>query len=182
MSSRRSSSSRAAASQVIKAHGVLDVLVDHAGINGGGPEPLDETTAAGMTAELDTNVVVNVGSGLGSFGRVHDAERAEARVQNLLPYPVATAAVSMLIVQYARFPRGIDWAEGTHDVALVDDSGRLLAERHITSDAAGHKIPGRGNRFEARGWSAGVRARSSGRRAAARCPPSACWGARVRHS
>jgi transposase len=35
---------------------------------------------------------------------------------------------------------GIDWAERTHDVALVDDSGQLLAKRHITDDAAGYKI------------------------------------------
>ncbi|MFE5873580.1 IS110 family transposase [Streptomyces roseifaciens] len=35
---------------------------------------------------------------------------------------------------------GIDWAEKTHDVALVDDSGQLLAKRHITDDAAGYRI------------------------------------------
>ncbi|MBQ1117323.1 IS110 family transposase [Streptomyces sp. C3-3] len=35
---------------------------------------------------------------------------------------------------------GIDWAEKTHDVALVDDTGSLLAKRHITDDAAGYKI------------------------------------------
>ncbi|TQF01551.1 IS110 family transposase [Kitasatospora acidiphila] len=35
---------------------------------------------------------------------------------------------------------GIDWAEKTHDVALVNDSGQLLAKRHITDDAAGYKI------------------------------------------
>ncbi|MGW0816936.1 IS110 family transposase [Streptomyces viridiviolaceus] len=35
---------------------------------------------------------------------------------------------------------GIDWAERTHDVALVDDSGQLLAKRHITDDAVGYKI------------------------------------------
>ncbi|WP_436845587.1 IS110 family transposase [Streptomyces shenzhenensis] len=35
---------------------------------------------------------------------------------------------------------GIDWAEHTHDVALVDGSGQLLAKRHITDDAAGYKI------------------------------------------
>ncbi|MFD9525160.1 IS110 family RNA-guided transposase [Streptomyces goshikiensis] len=35
---------------------------------------------------------------------------------------------------------GIDWAEKTHDVALVDDSGQLLAKRHITDDTAGYKI------------------------------------------
>ncbi|WP_434098497.1 IS110 family transposase, partial [Streptomyces mirabilis] len=35
---------------------------------------------------------------------------------------------------------GIDWAERTHDVALVNDSGQLLAKRHITDDAAGYKV------------------------------------------
>lgn len=35
---------------------------------------------------------------------------------------------------------GIDWAEKTHNVALVDDRGELLAKRHITDDAAGYRI------------------------------------------
>ncbi|WAU82449.1 IS110 family transposase [Streptomyces sp. Qhu-G9] len=35
---------------------------------------------------------------------------------------------------------GIDWAEKTHDVALVDDTGQLLAKRHITDDPAGYRI------------------------------------------
>jgi transposase len=35
---------------------------------------------------------------------------------------------------------GIDWAERSHDVALVDDSGQLLAKRHITDDTAGYRI------------------------------------------
>ncbi|WP_413092534.1 IS110 family transposase [Streptomyces phaeochromogenes] len=35
---------------------------------------------------------------------------------------------------------GIDWAEKTHDVALVDDSGELRAKRHITDDASGYKL------------------------------------------
>ncbi|GHE16019.1 hypothetical protein GCM10010339_92550 [Streptomyces alanosinicus] len=35
---------------------------------------------------------------------------------------------------------GIDWAERTHDVALVDDTGRLVAKRHITDDAVGYKL------------------------------------------
>ncbi len=35
---------------------------------------------------------------------------------------------------------GIDRAERTHDVALVDDTGQLLAKRHITDDTAGYKI------------------------------------------
>ncbi|QDN54384.1 MULTISPECIES: IS110 family transposase [unclassified Streptomyces] len=35
---------------------------------------------------------------------------------------------------------GIDWAEKTHDVALVNDTGELLAKRRITDDAAGYTI------------------------------------------
>ncbi|MEU7037193.1 IS110 family transposase [Streptomyces sp. NPDC046237] len=35
---------------------------------------------------------------------------------------------------------GIDWAEKTHDVALVDDTGQLIAKRHITDDSAGYKL------------------------------------------
>lgn len=34
---------------------------------------------------------------------------------------------------------GIDWADKTHDVALVDAGGRLLAARRITDDAAGYQ-------------------------------------------
>jgi transposase len=35
---------------------------------------------------------------------------------------------------------GIDWAERTHDVALVDDTGTLVAKRHVTDDAVGYKL------------------------------------------
>ncbi|MFE1175542.1 IS110 family transposase [Streptomyces sp. NPDC058773] len=35
---------------------------------------------------------------------------------------------------------GIDWAENHHDVALVDDSGQLLAKRRISDDAAGYQL------------------------------------------
>ncbi len=35
---------------------------------------------------------------------------------------------------------GIDWAERTHDIALVDDTGRVVAKRHITDEIAGYKI------------------------------------------
>jgi transposase len=35
---------------------------------------------------------------------------------------------------------GIDWAEKTHDVALVDHTGTLVAKRHITDDAAGYRV------------------------------------------
>ena len=32
---------------------------------------------------------------------------------------------------------GIDWAEGHHDIALVDDDGKLLAKRRINESVEG---------------------------------------------
>jgi len=34
---------------------------------------------------------------------------------------------------------GIDWAENHHDVALVDESGKLVAKKRISDDAEGHR-------------------------------------------
>ena len=34
---------------------------------------------------------------------------------------------------------GIDWAETHHDVALVDESGKLVAKRRISDDAEGYR-------------------------------------------
>jgi transposase len=34
---------------------------------------------------------------------------------------------------------GIDWAENHHDVALVDESGKLVAKRRISDDAEGYR-------------------------------------------
>lgn len=33
--------------------------------------------------------------------------------------------------------RGIDWAETHHDVAIIDDSGRLVAKKRIPDDPSG---------------------------------------------
>ncbi|MFE1230414.1 transposase [Streptomyces sp. NPDC058745] len=35
---------------------------------------------------------------------------------------------------------GIDWAEGHHDVALVDDTGKLLAKCRINDDLDGYRL------------------------------------------
>lgn len=35
---------------------------------------------------------------------------------------------------------GIDWAEGHHDVALVDDTGKLLARCRIDDDLDGYRL------------------------------------------
>lgn len=35
---------------------------------------------------------------------------------------------------------GIDWAEKQHDVALVDNTGQLHAERRISNDVSGYRL------------------------------------------
>ena len=112
------------AAKAIAAAGGLDVLINNAGI--AGPQvPAEELTAADAQAVYGTNVVsivrttqaflpllrksseatiVNVSSGLGSFGSVHDPERIEFQVIAPL-YNSSKSAVTMLTVQYAKaFP------------------------------------------------------------------------------
>ncbi|GIG29795.1 SDR family NAD(P)-dependent oxidoreductase [Cellulomonas marina] len=112
----------AAAVADVEAHeGVLDVLVNDAGI-AGSAAPVTELTAADAETVFATNVlgvvrttqaflpllrrssapvVVNVTSGLGSFATVHDESRIESRV--VAPfYTASKSAVTMLTVQYAR--------------------------------------------------------------------------------
>ncbi|MCX5199407.1 SDR family NAD(P)-dependent oxidoreductase [Streptomyces sp. NBC_00249] len=113
---------QAAAAHISREHGSLDVLVNNAGIPGAGAgKPVSDLTGADITAVLDTNVVgivrvlhaflpllqrsgngviVNVGSGMGSFGRVQDPARVESHPYNPA-YSASKAAVSMLTVQYA---------------------------------------------------------------------------------
>jgi NAD(P)-dependent dehydrogenase (short-subunit alcohol dehydrogenase family) len=114
---------RAAAELVARAGGGLDVLVNNAGITGPGTEPAG-ITGDDLAAVLATNavgpvrvlhaflpllreargVVVNVGSGLGSVGRVTDPARMESGFA-AVAYATSKAAVSMLTVQYAKaFP------------------------------------------------------------------------------
>jgi NAD(P)-dependent dehydrogenase (short-subunit alcohol dehydrogenase family) len=116
---------KAAADEVRAAGRGLDVLVNNAGIAGGAANP-SETTAADIARILDTNVVgvvrmmsaflplldespygvvVNVGSGLGSLGRMTDPDSPHSRWA-LLSYPTSKAALNMLTVQYAKaYPR-----------------------------------------------------------------------------
>jgi len=122
----RDDSVQAAAEQVRQEAGRLDVLVNNAGIAGGGQAPAD-VTAAGMQAVYDTNVfglvrvthaflpllqasdapvIVNVSSGLGSLGVTTDPERMESRFPTLV-YSSSKAAVNMLTSQYAKAFPGI---------------------------------------------------------------------------
>ena len=111
----------AAAAQLRDEAGHLDVLVNNAGIPGGGTAAAD-VTAADVQRVYATNVyglvrvthaflpllqasaapvIVNVSSGLGSFGVMTDSGRWESQYPTLA-YGSAKAAVNMLTVQYAK--------------------------------------------------------------------------------
>jgi NAD(P)-dependent dehydrogenase (short-subunit alcohol dehydrogenase family) len=101
--------------------GRLDVLINNAGISGGFTKPRD-ITATDIEQVYNTNVfglvrvtnhfipllenseqpiIVNVSSGLGSFGMVNNNSKAESKV-NSLAYCSSKSAVTMLTVQYAK--------------------------------------------------------------------------------
>jgi len=112
---------RAAAADVAAHEGGIDVLVNNAGVLGR-VGPVEQYTAADMAAVLDVNVIgivrvthaflpllrksanpviVNVSSGMGSFGTTQDPTRIES--EYALPlYSASKAAVTMLTTQYAK--------------------------------------------------------------------------------
>lgn len=111
----------AAAAALTQKEGHLDVLINNAGIADVGLT-IEGTTADDMRSIYETNVfgivrmtqaflpllrasaagvIVNVSSGLGSFGYVTNPERIESRLNNLA-YSSSKAAVSMLTLQYAK--------------------------------------------------------------------------------
>lgn len=111
----------AAAAALTEKEGHLDVLINNAGITHLSLT-IEGTTADDVRTIYETNVfgivrmthaflpllraaevgvIVNVSSGLGSFGQVTNAERIESRL-NDLAYSSSKAAVSMLTVQYAK--------------------------------------------------------------------------------
>ena len=99
----------------------LDVLINNAGIAGGMIAPPDmkaeavrdvyETNVFGIVRVTHAMlpllrsskcpVIVNVASGLGSFGTVHDTTRVESKFV-ALAYCSSKSAVTMLTVQYAK--------------------------------------------------------------------------------
>ncbi|KGE18851.1 SDR family oxidoreductase [Paenibacillus wynnii] len=111
----------AAAAEIMAKEGYLDVLINNAGIASQFSDPQDvtadqtrqiyETNVFGIVRmthaflpllrKSEAPVIVNVGSGLGSFGMVLNPNKIESRV-NALAYSSSKAAVSMLTVQYAK--------------------------------------------------------------------------------
>ncbi|MDO4289274.1 MAG: SDR family NAD(P)-dependent oxidoreductase [Eubacterium sp.] len=110
-----------AAQMMMAKEGRLDVLINNAGIAGVFAKP-EDITGKDMERVFDTNVfgivrvtnafipllrksenpvIVNVSSGLGSFGMVTDNTTEESKV-NSLTYCASKSAVSMLTLQYAK--------------------------------------------------------------------------------
>ena len=135
---------QAAAADVAAHEGTIDVLVNNAGVLGK-IGPVDEYTAADVSAVLDVNVVgivrvthaflpllrtssnpviVNVSSGMGSFGMTQDPARIES--QYALPlYSASKAAVTMLTTQYARELKGVKVNAADPGQTATDFTGGL---------------------------------------------------------
>ena len=111
----------AAAAELTEREGHLDVLVNNAGLSDAMLAP-EDVTAAAMQQVYDVNVygivrtthaflpllrassspvIVNVSSGLGSFGVVTNPDRFESSFATVI-YGSSKAAVGMLTVQYSK--------------------------------------------------------------------------------
>ena len=111
----------AAVADVAVHEGVLDVLINNAGVHGPHGDPT-ELTGADALAVFDVNVfgavrtttaflpllrrsadpvVINVSSGMGSLAITHDPSRIESSVVAPL-YTASKAALTMLTTQYAK--------------------------------------------------------------------------------
>jgi NAD(P)-dependent dehydrogenase (short-subunit alcohol dehydrogenase family) len=142
------------AAAVENAEGHLDVLVNNAGITGPLRDPHDYT-ADDMTEVLLTNVVgylrlihaflplleksddpriVNVSSGIGSFGLFHDLHRIEATAGTPL-YGASKAAINMLTARLARLLPQIRINVADPGMTATDLSGGRGHSVHDGSDA-----------------------------------------------
>ncbi|KOV60587.1 SDR family NAD(P)-dependent oxidoreductase [Streptomyces sp. MMG1121] len=116
----------AAAADVAAHEGLIDVLVNNAGVSGPHVDPSD-LTGADALGVFDVNlfgvvrtttaflpllrrspdpVIINVSSGLGSLALTHDPSRIESSVVAPL-YTASKAALTMLTTQYAKALRDV---------------------------------------------------------------------------
>ena len=144
----------AAARHVEDAEGRLDLLANNAGISGPLGDPRDYT-AADATTVLMTNVVgyvrvihaflpllerspspriVNVSSGLGSFGLFGDPDRLESRFGSPL-YGASKAAINMLTARFARLLPGIRINAADPGLTSIDLSNGEGHSVHEGTDA-----------------------------------------------
>jgi NAD(P)-dependent dehydrogenase (short-subunit alcohol dehydrogenase family) len=139
-----SDASVAAAAADIEAHeGLIDLLVNNAGIIGSHASA-DELTGTDAELVLQTNVVsivrvtsaflpllrrsaapavINVSSGMGSFAATHDPNRIESKVIGPL-YAASKSAVTMLTTQYAKALPGIRFNAADPGYTATDLNGR----------------------------------------------------------
>ncbi|MEU7428074.1 SDR family NAD(P)-dependent oxidoreductase [Streptomyces sp. NPDC040750] len=143
---------QAAAADVAAHEGTIDVLVNNAGVLGK-VGPVEEYTAAEMSAVLDVNVVgivrvthaflpllrkspnpviVNVSSGMGSFSMTQDPARIESRFALPL-YSASKAAVTMLTTQYAKELKDVKVNAADPGQTATDFTGGL---GHSVADGA----------------------------------------------
>ncbi|MGA8459936.1 MAG: SDR family NAD(P)-dependent oxidoreductase, partial [Streptosporangiaceae bacterium] len=133
---------RRAAGTVEQEAGHLDVLVNNAGVTGP-VRDVHDYEGDDMAAVLLTDVagyvrvihaflallerssdprIVNVSSGLGSFGLAHDESRSESRAPSPL-YAAAKSAINMLTVRYAQLLPGIRINSADPGMTATDLSG-----------------------------------------------------------